>query len=364
MNVLSVFDGISAGRLALERACIKVDKYYRSEIDKYANQVAIHHYPSDIQLGDITKWREWNIDWSSIDLFIGGSPCQGFSFAGKQAGTKACLDGKEILVTDRETYLELKSKGAEFLSQSHLFWEYVLILDHIKKHNPNVKFLLENVKMRKELLRMISDSLGVEDIVINSNLVSAQNRHRHYWCNWKVEQLEDKEIYLNHIIDDHVNSYCGAFRGRYLANGETRQQLEIREDNKTNCLTTVYKDNVVIFNLNDNKRFKGINEDERGYRPHMGDTKSTGISELGRILKSSFGKVKTNTLTATHQAKIALNNDVNNLYYRKLTPMECARLQTFPDGWCESVISDAQAYKAYGNSWTVDVIAHIFSSLN
>ena len=83
MNVLSLFDGISAGRLALQRAGLKVTKYYRSEIDKYASQVAMHHFPNDVQLGDVTKWREWDIDWSSIDLLIGGSPCQGFSFAGK-----------------------------------------------------------------------------------------------------------------------------------------------------------------------------------------------------------------------------------------------------------------------------------------
>src|SRR5574343_705631 len=172
MNVLSLFDGISAGRLALQRAGLEVNKYYRSEIDKYASQVAMHHYPDDVQLGDVTKWREWGIDWSSIDLLIGGSPCQGFSFAGKQAGTKANLNGVEILVTDRQTYLKLKEQGAEFLSQSHLFWEYVLILDHTKKHNPNVKFLLENVRMKKELLDMISNALGVKDIVINSSLVS------------------------------------------------------------------------------------------------------------------------------------------------------------------------------------------------
>ena len=131
----------------------------------------MHHFPNDVQLGDVTKWREWDIDWSSIDLLIGGSPCQGFSFAGKQAGTKANLNGVEILVTDRETYLKLKEEGANFLSQSHLFWEYVLILDHIKKHNPNVKFLLENVRMKKELLDMISKALGVKDVVINSSLV-------------------------------------------------------------------------------------------------------------------------------------------------------------------------------------------------
>ena len=202
MNVLSLFNGISGCHLALERAEIKHGQVYYAEIDKYANMVTEKHYPDDIALGDVTKWREWDIDWSSIDLLIGGSPCQGFSFAGKQAGTKANLNGVEILVTDRQTYLKLKEQGAEFLSQSHLFWEYVLILDHTKKHNPNVKFLLENVRMKKELLDMISNALGVKDIVINSSLVSAQNRHRHYWCNWEVGQPDDKGILLRDIVEN------------------------------------------------------------------------------------------------------------------------------------------------------------------
>lgn len=225
MNVLSLFDGISAGHLALDRAGINVDTYYRSEIDKYASQVAMHHFPHDIQLGDVTKWREWDIDWSSIDLLIGGSPCQGFSFAGKQAGTKAVLNGEEILVTDRETYIDLKEKGAEFLSQSHLFWEYVLILDHIKKHNQDVKFLLENVKMKKELLQMISNALGVNDVVINSSLVSAQNRVRHYWCNWEITQPEDEGILLRDIIQggavDREKSYC--LDASYAKGGNLKQ---------------------------------------------------------------------------------------------------------------------------------------------
>ena len=122
-NILSLFDGISAGRLALERAGIEVGIYYRSEIDKFANKVAMHHYPDDVQLGDVTKWREWDIDWASIDMLIGGSPCQGFSFAGKQ------------LAFDDP--------------RSALFFVYVDILNHIRSFNPNVKFMLENVKMSK-----------------------------------------------------------------------------------------------------------------------------------------------------------------------------------------------------------------------
>ena len=169
MNILSLFDGMSCGMIAAERAGLKVDNYYASEIDKYSQIVSDANYPQIIRMGDVTKWRGWDIDWQSIDLLIGGSPCQGFSFAGKQ------------LAFDDP--------------RSKLFFEYVDILNHIKSVNPNVKFLLENVKMKKEYLDVISEKLGVQPVFINSNLVSAQNRQRYYWCNWDVLQPGDKDIY-------------------------------------------------------------------------------------------------------------------------------------------------------------------------
>lgn len=285
INVLSLFDGISAGRLALNRANISVNNYYKSEIDKYALKVSSYHFPTDINLGDVINWKEWDIDWSSIDLLIGGSPCQGFSFAGKQ------------LAFDDP--------------RSKLFFVFVDILNHIKTLNPNVKFMLENVKMKKEYLDIISNHLNVEPIIINSRLVSAQNRVRYYWCNWDVPELQDKNISLKSAlsyrpIDDVV---CGAYRGRYLVDGVrqdgkmktaglTKQRLELRSDDKTNCITTVQKDNVLIVNGNP----------------------------------------------------------------RNFTIEEYAILQTFPKYWCNS-ISKTQALKAYGNSWTVDVIAHLFRNI-
>ena len=196
MNVLSLFDGMSCGRIALEVAGKEVTRYYASEIDEYAIKVTRAIWLMTIQLGSIVNWRDWDIDWKCIDLLIGGSPCQGFSFAGKQAGTTATLDGNDIMVTTREIYLDAKVKGAVFHSQSYLFWEYVLCLDHIKLANPNVKYMLENVKMKKELLQMISEIMGVEPVFINSALVSAQNRQRYYWANWQIEQPEDKGILL------------------------------------------------------------------------------------------------------------------------------------------------------------------------
>ena len=176
MNVLSLFDGMSCGRIALERAGIPVDKYYASELDKYAIKVTQANWHETIQLGDVTKWREWDIDWSIIDLLIGGSPCQGFSFAGKQ------------LAFDDP--------------RSKLFFVYVDILNHIKSVNPSVKFLLENVKMKKEYLDLISGYLGVIPVFINSEVLSPCERPRYYWANFEInkpDRVENK--YLDYIVD-------------------------------------------------------------------------------------------------------------------------------------------------------------------
>ena len=154
MNVLSLFDGISCGQLALQRANIPYSNYYASEIHKHSITVTQSNFPNTCQLGDVRNWREWPIDFSSIGLVLAGSPCQGFSAAGKQGGTRAILNGEEIIVADRETYLKVKDE-AEFLSESYLFWEFVLILDHVKELNPNVKFLLENVKMKENNSKMM-----------------------------------------------------------------------------------------------------------------------------------------------------------------------------------------------------------------
>ena len=207
MIVLSLFDGMSCGRIALEKEGIPVEKYYACELDddpkggKYAAIVSKANYPDNVRLGSITEWRDWDIDWAGINLVIGGSPCQGFSAAGKQGGTKAILNGEEIIVTSREIYLDAKEKGAEFLSQSYLFWEFVLCLDHVKAHNPNVKFMLENVKMAKNNMDMITDALGVEPMFINSALVSAQMRQRYYWFNWNVDLPKDRGISYQSILE-------------------------------------------------------------------------------------------------------------------------------------------------------------------
>ena len=313
-NALSLFNGISALHLALDKSGIKVGKVYYAEIDKYANKVTEKHYPNDIALGDVTKWREWDIDWASIDLVGAGFPCQAWSVAGKQLGDKD--------------------------ERGMLFWTTLEIIAHVLKHNPSAKFLMENVKMKKDFEQYIThhteQALGkVEKTLINSALVSAQNRQRYYWTNFEVSQPEDKGILLGDILEDGFNDreksqtilatiykenaksmvkrnkmglvvLGGAIRGRYIVDGKrqdhkmktaglTEQRLEVRNDGKTNTLTTVQKDNVVVY---------------------------------------------------------------DDIQYRKLTPIECERLQTFPDNWTDCM-SNTQRYKSLGNAWTVDVIAHI-----
>ena len=158
-SALSLFNGISGLHLALDKAQINVEQVYYSEIDKFANKVTEQQYPNDIALGDVTKWKEWDIDWASIDLVGAGSPCTGFSMAGKQGATKAIINGEVVLVKSKEEYIQARENGAEFLSQSYLFWEFILILEHVFKHNPNAKFILENVRMKKEYIDMITEAV-------------------------------------------------------------------------------------------------------------------------------------------------------------------------------------------------------------
>ena len=300
INVLSLFDGMSCGQIALERAGIKVNNYFASEIDKHAMQVTKQNYPNTKHIGDVTKVK--GADLPKIGLLIGGSPCQGFSFAGKQLN-----------------FDDPRSK---------LFFEFVRLLEETKPKY----FLLENVRMKKESQDIINKYLGVEPIMINSNLVSAQNRVRYYWTNIPNLTLpEDKNILLKDVLEDK-KAIVGARRGRYLVDGirqdgkmltagKTKQYLEIRTDEKSNCLTTVQKNNIVI-----RDKSKCVRSGGRGsYDRHEWDS-------------------------------------VDKDHTRKLTVLECERLQTVPDNYTDCV-SDTQRYKMLGNGWTVDVIAHIFGGL-
>ncbi len=279
MNVLSLFDGMSCGRIALERAGIEVTNYYASEIDKYAIEVSKKNYPDIIRLGDVLTWPFW--DLPKIDLLIGGSPCQGFSFAGKQLN-----------------FNDPRSK---------LFFTFV---DCIKAYKSKY-FLLENVKMKKEHMQVITDILGVEPILINSALVSAQNRQRLYWTNIpNIGQPKDKGILLKDTIGKNIkfeyhSKRAIAYMNRKAPDGRTKWDFKYHSEiknKKSACVTANF--------------FKGV-------------PNNVLIAENG---------------------------------IRKFDPIECERLQTVPDNYTEGV-SNTQRYKMLGNGWTVDVIVHIFKDL-
>ena len=405
MNVLSLFDGMSCGQIALKKLGIPVKNYFASEIDKFAIKVAKANFPDMIHLGDVQNVKtsgqhlldEFDCG-HTIDLLIGGSPCQGFSFAGKQLN----FDDP----------------------RSQLFFEYIRLLKALKPKY----FMLENVKMSKQSQQIITDYLGVEPIEINSNLVSAQNRRRLYWTNIPVDGLpEDKGIVLADILEDGYTdrdkSYCldasyykggGASNVRLYFEKSRRQivfgsgmnvlgtatdikgresirrvygvdgkaptllattggntqpkigvkgarivnrrldengtrkdydrtiepvaRLELRKDDKGGCLTTVQKDSVLAF--------PKILQRARGYNKGG--------------LKALDGKTPTISTSAwEHNNHLTLDEGTT---WRKLTPVECERLQTVPDGYTDHV-SNTQRYKMLGNGWTVDVVKHIFKGL-
>lgn len=289
-NVLSLFDGISCGQVALERAGIQVDKYYASEIDKYAIQVTQKNYHNTIQLGNINDWEKWNIDWSSIDLVMGGSPCQGFSNAGK---------------------------GLNFDDpRSKLFFVFVDILNHIKKLNPNVKFLLENVKMKKEWQNLISEFMGVEPITISSALVSAQNRERLYWTNIpNVEQPHDKNIKLDDVI---------------MSKHQVIKLVPFVE-----------------------KKISLI-KDKYGYIP-----KRFNPYNLSEITD------KSPCLTAQGNSQTKSSSVIlhNGECFMMLESGDWERIQTLPIGYTECLLDEGKRKTVIGNGWTVDVIVHILKGL-
>lgn len=331
LNVLSLFDGMSAGRIALERAGIRVQNYFASEIDKHAIKVSQDNYPEIIQVGDVTQ-----IDVSKlprIDLLIGGPPCQGFSLAGKQ-----------IAFDD---------------PRSMLYFEYERILKELQVINPNIKFLLENVKMKQEFKDVITSRLGVEPIAINSNLVSAQNRYRLYWTNIKgVAQPEDLGTYLKDIIEHDVNDkfFIKAGRLKWL------KEKDGYNPSKAKCLTVRSEPSWNTTYLVQPVREVGRRLDANGVR--CDNDKSVPITRRYEVGTSG----KSNCITTVQKDSFVIQWPSTSLLLneglvRKLTPVECERLQTVPDGYT-SAVSDTQRYKMLGNGWTVDVIAHIFRWLH
>lgn len=322
ITVLSLFDGMSCGQIALQRAGFEVKQYFAAEVDKYAIKVAQHNYPSTIQIGDVTKvsykdgilyTEKGDFCVGKIDLVMGGSPCQSFSNLGDGSG----FDGK-----------------------SGLFYHWLRIREEV---NPDY-FLLENVNMKKQWSDKISELLGVKAVAINSNKFSAQNRDRLYWTNIQIPEVQDKGVILSEIVDSTVDT-------KYFLSDKAKQYI-VSKDRLKKQLT----------NLNGNSN------------------KSTALLARYAGLNGTFlcvdcnGKLdteKAGCLTARYAKGVASFGgdsfvlDAENLFdykIRRFTPLECERLQTVPEGYTASV-SDSQRYKMLGNGWTVDVIAHILSGI-
>ena len=384
MKVLSLFDGMSCGQIALRELGMPIERYYASEIDKHAIQQTQLNFPETIQLGDVEKWREWNIEWEEIDLLLAGSPCQGFSLAGKMLGHDD--------------------------PRSRLYWVFLDTLHHVQKLNHNVKYLLENVRMRPADEARINESLGIRPVVINSALVSAQNRVRLYWSNiqtkseglWgelltDIPQPTDRGIYIGDILDDEVDEKY--YMRNLSLNEEALESIAPMQEGKASGVVKL-----------DKKLKPKAQQDKASCLTaggHSGGNHSDmdilyiGIYQRGRgYIPPSAKFVKSPTLTSNRwQANNPLiipgtwrthkdgqgfrptaggkapciparaRNDgsgqpVAKIGYmlRRLTPTECARLQTIPD-WYKWGCSDTQAYKMLGNGWTVEVIKHILSHI-
>lgn len=385
MNVLSLFDGIACGYEALKRANIKVDKYYASEIDKYAIQVSTKNHPDIIQLGDVRELDKTTLP--KIDLLIGGSPCQDLSIAKKD---RKGLDGE----------------------RSGLFWEYVKVLNQVKP----TYFLLENVaSMSKTDKETITEIMGVEPILINSALVSGQQRKRLYWTNIPgVTQPEDKGIKLADVLENgmatEIKSYCitssyksTAFSDRLKRHNRSIVAVPTKNQQKSNCITATYAKTSLNDDLSKQSKttvaepigcaFRSWprNTKENRIRNHLEirkDDKSNCLTNNAMhsmicepIRVGEFGKGgqgdriysvqgKSVCLSANGGGKGAktglykIDLPDGDYYIRKLTPLECERLQTLDDGYTDVGISNTQRYKCVGNAWTVDIIAHIFSFMD
>lgn len=375
---------MSCGQIALRELDVPIERYYASEIDKHAIKQTQLNFPETIQLGDVEKWREWNIEWEEIDLLLAGSPCQGFSLAGKMLGHDD--------------------------PRSRLYWVFLDILHHVQKLNPNAKYLLENVRMRPADEVRINESLGIRPVVINSALVSAQNRVRLYWSDirtksegiWSelltdIPQPADRGIYIGDILDDEVDekyymrnlslneealeSIAPTQEGK--ASGVVKLDKKLKpkaQQDKASCLTAGghsggnHSDMDILY--------IGIYQRGRGYIPPSAKfVKSPTLTSnrwqannpliipgTWRTHKDGQGFRPTAGGKAPCIPARARNDGsgqpVAKIGYRlrRLTPTECARLQTIPD-WYKWGCSDTQAYKMLGNGWTVEVIKHILSHI-
>lgn len=295
MNCLALFDGISCGQIAFERAGLYIDNYFASEINPDALTVTNYHYPNTIQIGDVMKLQHDALKrLPKIDILIGGSPCQDISTA--KAGERNYLQGQ----------------------RSKLFFEFIRVLNWIREYNnPDVLFLLENVKSKVDVINEMTVAINVEPILINSVLVSAQRRERYYWSNiYDITQPEDKGLKIKDIIYD--NTY------------------KIFKDERIEKSKSFTK-NYVKWDISGKGHYS---QQDRAY--YLDGTMCT--VPKGR---------------PSNKLNIWLGDDV----YRRIHPIETERLQTLPDDYTAMIPSPEKRMGLVGDGWTVDVIAHIFSHI-
>jgi len=367
MNVLSLFDGSSCGQVALERAGIRVDAYFASEIDKWAEKIALKNYPDTIHIGPVEFVSSKYLP--DIDLILAGSPCQGFSFSGK---------------------------GLAFDDpRSALFFEFVRLLDECRKNNPGVKFLLENVRMKQEHQDVISKYLGVEPVAINSSLMSAQNRYRLYWCNWDIVQPDDQEILLKDILLEGVGDSVRNQGTKVMKTGIDKSHCLLARDYKgfgNQDMTGVRTCELREYDESEECHHVGTALDINGHdilkRVYSDTGKSPTLNSMGggnrepkvlvarmvgRRINPETGKRDDYNMDIKPKQRLEPRKDsksgclttvdkdnlvVEKGTYRPLLPIEMERLQTLPDNYTEGV-SNTQRKKMLGNGWTVDVISHI-----
>jgi len=347
MNILSLFDGMSCGQIAINRLGIKYDNYFASEIDKYAIQVTKANYPDTKHIGSVVDVKGENLP--KIDLLIGGSPCQSFSFCGKKNGmSTAC--SQEILTL--EHYLELKADGFEFDGQSYLFWEYMRLL---KETKPKY-FLLENVLMGQKWQKILSQTIGIDPIKINSSLLSGQSRNRLYWTNigttnnnlFGIDQVgiiqpQDKGILLRDILQQNVSDkyFINQLNKNYSFKPMRLKKKFTQLDSKDKSLCLCHANSLSNW---------------------IGDFVSESFVSSSKPIQENKSAYYIDGKSTT----LDLESEIKNLYegvkIRRLTPIECERLQTVPDNYTNHV-SDVQRYRMLGNGWTVDVIVHILKHM-
>lgn len=372
MNVLSLFDGMLCGRITLSELGIPVEKYYASEVDKFAIKATMQNFPDTIQLGDVRELEVSRLD--KIDLIIGGSPCTNLSMSGKRKGLST-KEGMEVL--DLQTYLELKENGFEFEGQSYLFWEYIRIYHELIERGDNPKFFLENVEMGKKWESVFNETMGRKGIHINSALVSAQNRRRIYWTDIHddIPQPEDRGILLRDILEEEVDEkyflsdkMIECLKGRVKTEKFSPVQfspIKFPYEQKARTINTR------LFKMGDNDNYIQVGNNDGSTQPCViiATPNIADITIPNKYIKKNIRSIddKAHTLLATSHKGAMANGmtlvDNGNFRIRRLTPTECARLQTVPEWYIWDGISDTQRYKMLGNGWNIETIKHIFKYL-